>query len=151
VYRYHSIHIVCLKNNLLFISSSADCFVSLKKTATIAACPFCGQKSLTITYTEKIGKGHPHPNFNTDSKLKSPSHAPVTSSPPSMPKSTYTTPEQERKLRSMSLDETSPAASSSREFCVILCSFSLLCLYLIVSPVLGLLMLSCLASDFCDH
>uniref|UniRef100_A0A7S3H4M4 RING-type domain-containing protein n=1 Tax=Spumella elongata TaxID=89044 RepID=A0A7S3H4M4_9STRA len=96
-----------------------DCFVQVKGTTGKGACPFCGNAELNASLLPVEKKKSPSTPGNNNSTLNSTkdtddrrsSIASETdrSSGGSTKALSYTTPEQEKKLRSYSLDDTTPS------------------------------------------
>mmetsp|Transcript_7731 Transcript_7731/g.13081 ORF Transcript_7731/g.13081 Transcript_7731/m.13081 type:complete len:496 (-) Transcript_7731:197-1684(-) len=99
-----------------------DCVVQLNSKSSKTPCPFCGAESLEVTYSEQQHQG------NADSRLSMASaeikqaetestniskEAQDASDTQSLANLHYTTPEQEKKIRSLSCDLTSSTSSKS--------------------------------------
>lgn len=95
-----------------------DCFVQVKGSNGKGACPFCGNVELNASLIpmEKIKSSTPvsnhsalNPTKATDNRSNSINSETDHSSNGSTKPLSYTTPEQEKKLRSYSLDDTTPS------------------------------------------
>lgn len=93
--------------NTLF---STDCFLQLKVANTEVTCPFCSHDGFNVAYEPASGQSLK----STDSRETSERLSNSTSSPGNNPTLQYTTPEQDKKLRSTSFDKSgTPVASKA--------------------------------------
>lgn len=89
---------------------SADCFLQLKVANTEVACPFCSRDGFNVAYEPTPGQSSKSPGSHEASERLSNSN----SSPGNNPILQYTTPEQDKKLRSTSFDKSgTPVASKA--------------------------------------
>lgn len=84
------------------LTVTLDCFLQIKTNDSAATCPFCGGEGFSVSFERAINQ------VKIDSKEKS------QALPSTTIQQTYTTPEQEKKLRSTSFDQTgTPVASKA--------------------------------------
>lgn len=96
----------------LFVNTlfSTDCFLQLKVANTEVACPFCSRDGFNVIYEPTPGQSLK----TTESRATSERLSNSNSSPGNNTALQYTTPEQDKKLRSTSFDKSgTPVASKA--------------------------------------